>query len=233
MKLAVIIPTYWKNDGSTRAHLEKALNSVADQTHKDYKVFLIGDAYLDSTEFIEVSKIIDSNKIYVENLEVPGERHKYFSYPLWVCGGVAASNTGIRAAIAAGFDYICHLDHDDWYFPNHLKLLSETIELTGTNFVTTRCGSDWPAIASTEYLMKYRPLPCKIFKVTTCVNYKYFNIVFRNMIEECGTVYPSDADLWARINELLINKNEWGYLINESTCGHGPEQTVIHNPTII
>jgi len=63
MKLAVIIPTYWKNDGSTRAHLEKALKSVADQTHKDYKVFLIGDAYSDSTEFIEVSRIIDSNKI--------------------------------------------------------------------------------------------------------------------------------------------------------------------------
>lgn len=233
MKLAILIPTYWKKDGSTRSHLERALQSVAEQTHQDYKVFLIGDAYSKESELFEISKIIDPRKIYVENLKSPGERHKYSGKKLWVCGGVAASNIGIQAALRSGFNYICHLDHDDWYSSNHLQLISETIESTGTNFVTTRCGTGWPAIVSTEYLMKYRPLPSKIFKVTTCLNYRYFNIVFRNMIEECGKVYASDADLWARVNELLIKKNEWGYLINESTCGRGPGQTVIRNPNII
>jgi len=47
MKIGIITPTYRKLDGSTYNHLKMALESVKNQTHKDYKIFLIGDDYTD------------------------------------------------------------------------------------------------------------------------------------------------------------------------------------------
>lgn len=217
MKLAILIPTYRKGNGEFKNQIEQCLTSVSKQTHSNYKVYFIGDKYENNNEFDELSKIINPSKIVSKNLPISYERSKYSGRNLWVCGGVYASNIGIELALNDGFDYICHLDHDDVWSPNHLELISKVIDETGTNFVSTRSGAGWPAMQSTSYLTKWRPLPSKVFKSTTCLNYRHFNIKFRNMIEEQNKVYASDADLWGRINQLMVKNNEWGYVINEST----------------
>ena len=217
MKLAILIPTYRKGNGEFKGQIEQCLNSIANQTHQEYKVYLIGDKYEDDSEFNDLSKIIDSSKIVAKNLPVAYERSKYTGKKLWVSGGVYASNVGIDLALNDGYDYICHLDHDDMWSNNHLELISKTIDETNANFISTRSGAGWPAMQSTGYLTKWRPLPSKVFKSTTCLNYRHFNVKFRNMIEEQNQVYASDADMWGRINQLMIQKNEWGYVINEST----------------
>ena len=51
MKLGILIPTYRKANGEYRDQIAKTLESVSNQTHKDYKVFLIGDLYDDNYEF--------------------------------------------------------------------------------------------------------------------------------------------------------------------------------------
>ena len=229
MKLGILIPTYRKANGEYRDQIAKTLESVSNQTHKDYKVFLIGDLYDDNYEFEELSKIIDPSKIWAHNLPIAYERSKYSGKDLWVTGGVYASNIGIDQALKEGFDYICHLDHDDLWKPNHLELISTTIDKTKTNFISTRSGKGWPAMESIDYLTKWRPLPSKVFKSTTCLNYKHFNIRFRNMIEEVNRVYASDADLWHRVNQLMVKNNEWGYVINESTMARLDSQFVIKN----
>jgi len=65
MKIGIVIATYRKLDGSTYKHLKNTLESVKNQTHKDYKVFLIGDDYTDNNELIELSKIIDDDQILI------------------------------------------------------------------------------------------------------------------------------------------------------------------------
>lgn len=234
MKLAIVTATYRKKDGSTKEHLSKVLESVSKQIHTDYKMFLVGDKYDDNEEFINLSKIIDSNRIWTTNLPIAYERSKYRGRKLWVSGGVFAMNTGINEALNQGFDYICHLDHDDVWNEDHLKVISEAIEKTGANFLSTRCTKGWPAMESIDYLTKWRPLPNKIFKSTTCVNHRHFNnIVFRNMVEECNKVYAADADMWMRINKMMTVKNEWGIVINESTMHRLDSQAVLKKPNIV
>lgn len=233
MKLGIIIPTYRKPDGSTYNHVKNTLLSVKKQTHQDYKVFLIGDKYEDDEEFKELSKIIDSDKIVSVNLDIAVERGVYKGLDLWVCGGVNAHNHGVELAISEGYNYICHLDHDDWYLENHLENISNAIDLTGTHFLSTYCG-EWPVengfkgdSSINDKLSKFIPLRNKIFKVTTCVDYLYYNFRMRNMVKEFGKVYASDADLWDRIGSDMIQKNEYGVLINENTCGRAPGKSVL------
>lgn len=234
MKLGIVIPTYRKPDGSTYEHLKKALESVKSQTNQNYKVYLIGDDYDDREEFIKLSQIIDESKIIAVNLEYAVERNKYKGRELWVCGGVNAHNYGVDLCLKDGINYICHLDHDDWYLENHLEFISETIQKTKTHFISTFCGK-WPIengyngdIKISDSLSKFIPLTSKIFKVTTCVDYSYYKFRMRNMVEEFGKIYAADADLWDRIGEQMKKNNEYGVLINKETCGRGIGQTVLN-----
>ena len=77
MKLAIVTATYWKLDGSTKNDLKRTLESVKNQSYQDYKLFLIGDNYSDHKELIELSQIIDPNKLCVINLPEAKERIKY------------------------------------------------------------------------------------------------------------------------------------------------------------
>lgn len=234
MTLGIVIATYMKPDGSTKEHLKRALLSVKNQSFQDYKIALIGDKYENEEEFFELSKIIESDKIIAINLERAIEREKFTGRELWVCGGVNACNIGIELLLNEGIYYICNLDHDDWYFDDHLYLINETIKKTSTNFLTTKCGN-WPSlnglnneiIETDEFLIDYIPLPSKIFKVTTCINFNYYKLRFRNMVEEFNKVYASDADMWNRIHEDMTKKGECGILINKKTCGRGESKTVL------
>ena len=47
MKFAVTIATYQRKDGKTPQLLKRALDSVFNQTHQDFRVFIVGDNYED------------------------------------------------------------------------------------------------------------------------------------------------------------------------------------------
>lgn len=217
MKIGIVTPTYRKLDGSTYSHLKTTLESIKNQTHSNYKLYLIGDDYTNNDELLELSKIIDTDKIYVQNLPIAYERIKYGGYDLWKCGGINATLTGIKKAQQDGYDYICLLNHDDLFLPNHLQIISECIDKTKTNFITTKCGT-YPPINVVNYYTNYRPIPSKLYLVSVCINYSYFNIFPRNVLEEDKISYPSDADLWVRLNKFMTNNNEYGIFINENTC---------------
>lgn len=232
IKIGITIATYRKLDGSTYNHLKKTLESIKNQTYDNYNVYLIGDNYSNNIELIELSKIIDADKIYVENLPIAIERTKYNGIDLWRNGGTNAMNVGIKKALDDGIEYICSLDHDDYYYINHLEIINKCIEETESKFITTKCGS-YPNIEPISYYTNYRPIASKIFKVSTCINFKYFNMLFRNMLEETGKSYASDADLWNRINKYLSDKNEYGIFINEITCRKIEGKVPILNPNIV
>ena len=221
MKLSIVMATFYKKDGSTYIPLERALTSIKNQTHQDYFVYLIGDKYEKNDEFIKASKIIDSSKIKAVNLPNAPEREKYSGRNLWVCGGCNAYNTAIKMSQDDGLNYICHLDHDDYWLPNHLEIISKAIEQTKTNFVCTLSETPskniLPKTNDKSYIQKYIPGPSQLIHSSSCVNFAYFNMKYRNMIEECNSVYPSDADLWSRIQKFLKDKNETGILLNIKT----------------
>jgi glycosyltransferase involved in cell wall biosynthesis len=233
IKFGIITPTYWKLDGSTRAHLTDTLNSIASQTYKDYKLFLIGDDYKEYDELLELSKIV--NNVYVENLPVAVERIKYNGRDLWACGGGNASNVGVGRAVSEGYNYICQVDHDDVIFSDHLETIAKCIHETGANFVTTKCGS-YPPIEGNVLYTSYRPQAGKLFQVSTCYNQLHYNVKRRSPEERkriYGSIYAGDADLWQQIHGIMEDSGEWGVFINQRTCRKIGGKVPINNPEIV
>ena len=93
---SIVIPTY------NRAKLlRKAIQSVLDQKNHDWELIVVDDGSTDNTK--EIISLINDRRIhyfYQNNKERS-----------------AARNVGIRKSIG---QYICFLDDDDYFLPNHL-----------------------------------------------------------------------------------------------------------------
>jgi glycosyltransferase involved in cell wall biosynthesis len=231
MKIGIVIPTYQKIDGTTPSLLTRALKSIKNQTHTDYKVFLIGDKYENDNEFVELAtSIIDTDKIYYENLPIAVEREKYpiGSHQLWCAGGVNATNWGIEKSISEGINYICHLDHDDYWEPNHLEVINKVLEEIDTAFVYT-CSTYinrgiLPGVTLDGGISKSLPHPSCLIRSSVCMDFSKMPFRYRDNFSETGNSCAGDADLWSRVNEYISNKNLNSFLIHCLTCNHPTER---------
>ncbi len=111
MKVAVVIPTI----GSQ--HLEECLESVSNQTHKDTTTYLFRDG-MDVKIPSYVNNIPNIKQIHLdENVGKGWYGHRVY----------AACSFLVNA------DVICYLDEDNFYEPEHVQTLVETISK----------GNDW------------------------------------------------------------------------------------------
>lgn len=103
MRFSIIIPTYNRSD-----LLIETINSVLNQTFKDYEVIIVNDGSTDNTK-----EILESygSKIRVINKENSG----------------AEKSRNLGAYIAKG-DYFCFFDSDDLMFPWSLDVYDKVIE---------------------------------------------------------------------------------------------------------
>lgn len=104
IKFSVVIPVYNKAETISRS-----LNSVLSQTYKNYELIVINDG---STDNINAVLEEYGKKIRIINQENHGVS--------------AARNRGIEEATG---QYICFLDADDEWLPNHLEELYKAILL--------------------------------------------------------------------------------------------------------
>jgi glycosyltransferase involved in cell wall biosynthesis len=228
--IAIVIATYQRNDNTTPEYLSRALTAIKNQTYQEYKVFLIGDKYENEIEFNTLAtSIISEDKIYHENLPTAVERDRYPAggMPLWRCGGVNARNYGIDMAIAHGYDYVCHLDHDDYWDINHLELIS-TVIAHDANFAFIHTQSTYlngilPNTEQSLTVVERLPIPCQLIHSSVCINYKLITLRYRDTFHETGIPNASDADLWERISMFIIDNNYKSYYIPQLTCYHHEE----------
>ena len=96
--VSVVIPTY-----NRARFIEKAINSVFQQTYSDIEVIIVDDCSSDNTEQV-IGALTDPRVRYI--------RHHVNK------GAPAARNSGIRAAEG---DYIAFLDSDDEWLPEKLE----------------------------------------------------------------------------------------------------------------
>jgi glycosyltransferase involved in cell wall biosynthesis len=230
MNIAIVINTYKKQDNSTYSCLSRALRSIVNQTYQNYTVYLIGDDYVDIDEFNSLAtSIIPKDKIYYENLPVALERSKYpiGSQLLWTTGGVNSRNEGYKRAIQNKHRYICNLDHDDYWHPQHLELIAHTIKITNPAFVYT-CGTYFnsylPNVQLTNEIVQSNPTPGRIIHSSTCINIDKIPLLYRDVYQETGIVEPADADMWTRVSKYIIDNNLISYLITSITCYHLTEK---------
>jgi len=201
MKVSVLIPTY--NRGYI---IRDALESVLNQTYRDFEIFVIDDGSSDGTREI-VGKFGEEKIHYLRH-----DRNR---------GCSAAYNTGISAA---GGELVGFLDSDDvWksdYLERQVNLLSRHPEV-GVVFTDTEIRSEFATIPSLIELMKAFPKVLEVYpkaeeyflsgremyrclleevpiKPSACV-------VRREMFEEAGVfdeAWPSgtDWDLFFRLS---------------------------------
>jgi len=111
--VTVIVPT--KN----RSHfLAEALESILNQTYKNFEVIVVNDGGKDVSELL--SKFKDKRIRYIQH-----ETSK---------GPAAARNCGLKVATG---EYIAYLDDDDIYYPNHLEILITFLEKNNAHFAYT------------------------------------------------------------------------------------------------
>ena len=105
MKFSVIIPLYNK-----APYVAKAINSVLQQTFKDYEVVIVDDGSKDNSADVAAQSIggcVNCSLIKQENSGVSTARNN----------GVAASQG----------DFVCFLDADDWWEPTFLEEMDNLI----------------------------------------------------------------------------------------------------------
>lgn len=235
MKLGIVINTYQKSDGTTKQYLIRALKSVVSQKYQNYKVFLIGDNYEDDIEFNEIAtSIIPAEKIYYENLPYAKERDKYLHVnpkALWSSGGCNARNYGNDIA-KLEVDYVCQLDHDDYYLPNHLSNIAYVInKYSDAAFIYTlaknKSINSFPKeVQADGSIIESLPRSARLIHSSVCINNKKIPLKYRDVFEEDNREYPSDADLWERIRVFCNHNLMKSYLICEVTCVHDSENGI-------
>jgi glycosyltransferase involved in cell wall biosynthesis len=231
MKFGIVVPTYKRSNGTTPSYLKRTLNSVFKQTYDDFKIFLIGDKYEDLEEIDNIIKQYPQNKILFYNLPYAKERDLYLNInkmALWNYGGVNANNTGIEASLKENIYHICHLDHDDYWLPDHLELIKNCINETNSDFICTKCKYlnryYFPEIENGQKYIPWLPVPGKLIHSSTCINFKTIPLRYRDIYAETGTIgMPADADLWHRISQYIKHNNLKSHCVNALTCHHDEE----------
>lgn len=187
MMFSVIIPAY-----NAALYIKKSINSVLNQTFSDFEILIVDDGSTDDTK--EIVKTIEDDRIH---------------YIYQINGGVSsARNTGIYNAKG---EYICFLDADDFWRPNHLEVVFNLINkypdisvfLTGheillhdgSSIIKTCPGieSDLQICNMYEHIFKYG-----YFIHTNSVSCKRecFDVVG---LFEIGVKNGEDDDMWYRL----------------------------------
>jgi glycosyltransferase involved in cell wall biosynthesis len=231
MKLGILITTYQKLDGSTPIILKRAIDSIKNQTRQDYTLIIIGDKYDDNDEFESICHDAGlGDKLIFKNLPYAKEREKYplGSKELWSSGGVNARNYGINFSSDLGLEYICNLDHDDYWHPQHLELIAHTIKITNYPAFIYTCGTYFnsylPNVQLTNEIVQSNPTPGRIIHSSTCINIDEIPLLYRDVYQETGVIEPADADMMSRISSYITDNKLTSYLITSLTCFHPTEQ---------
>ncbi len=125
--ISVIIPVY-----NVEKYVRKSINSILEQTYKNYEIILIDDGSTDSS-----GKICDEYANKYECIKVYHQKNAGLS---------AAKNNGINKSKG---NHICFLDSDDWYSNNTLEefvnlVINYNVDISIINiFHTTDEGKEY------------------------------------------------------------------------------------------
>jgi|688.fasta_scaffold27798_2 glycosyltransferase involved in cell wall biosynthesis len=215
----IVMTTYYRKNGTSLQKITRAINSIKNQTYKNWKLFLIGDHYEDEQEFKQICSQLPAEKITAINLPIAVEREdaRFDRHTLWCSAGANASNVGIEQTIRENILIHCHIDDDDEWLPFHLEILNiaytnypESVFVYTNAFYRDRTGYIrlFPE-DNVPKLMQYNNLPPRPERlIHSTVSWRLNKIPFRhrNSIEQ-GRAYPGDADMWERINKYCVDNN--------------------------
>lgn len=200
MKFSIIIPVY--NKANT---IVQALDSVFSQTFKDFEVIVVNDGSTDN--------VLEVLKSYNNPVKVITQRN----------GGVSvARNKGIENANG---DYLCFLDADDLWYPNHLETICDMmLAYPDEKFFGTCHSCSFPdgkvvdcnrRISSLDDVLLVKDLIAFINQYGGVVNTNGICVsrdilIIEDIKFEPGEKLGEDVDVWYRValkHSIVISKN--------------------------
>ena len=132
--------------------IERAVQSVLNQTYKNFTYLVVGDCCTDNTE--ELLKKVSDPRLQFYNIPKRGYRYPPTVENHWFAGPVVAANTAL-SRIDEGCTWIARLDDDEIWKADHLEsvlayALEGNYELVTSGYLTIRDGVE--KIVKGDYL---------------------------------------------------------------------------------
>lgn len=191
--ISVIIPTY------NRAKvLKRCLNSLREQTFKNFDVFVCDDGSTDETRSVveDFNDHLNINWLYCENFGGPAKPR----------------NMGIYASTSK---YIAFLDADDWWFPTKLEISFYHLN-KGYEFVyhDLKVVSENGKNPNKVFFMLARDLKEPVFEDllkngngivnSSVVTKRNLMLKINGFSENKNLIASEDYDAWLRLSKLSI-----------------------------
>lgn len=129
-KVLICLPTFHPEQD----WLERAVKSVKSQTYEYFDCFIIKDSCNKKKEECLECELCQKTVSYCESI-VKDKRFKFFNLP--INSGAAGWGPRNFAIMNSKNELIAYLDDDNWYEPNHLELLLNSMKGSNTNFAYT------------------------------------------------------------------------------------------------
>lgn len=199
--ISVVIPLYNKEKS-----ISSTLQSVYEQTYKDYEVVIVNDGSTD--------KSLDVVKDFVSRLKIEDWRLKILSQEN--AGVSAARNRGVMEAKG---EYVAFLDADDLWTPNYLETLDTLIRdypdaglySIGYEEINTEAIPKSTPTIETPYRGEANPWTSKIklWTGSSCCSSR--NRLIKVGLFDTRMTHGEDIDMWWR---LILD----GGLVVDTTC---------------
>lgn len=214
--IGVYITSYEKPNKSSLPLLKRAINSILNQSDKNYKLYIVLDSYKDKTQIEDIKKMVPE-ETHIFN--VP-ESYGLINYPndkikRWSTGGLNATTYAVNKILSDGYEWVCRLDHDDWWDKDHIRIMNETIRNISDDyvFISTRGKlNNWVLPDINFKNDNYYPIANRIFHSTTCINFKKIPLRYEDPFKN-GFNGPGDAWMWIRLNTYMRKQNLKGMYI--------------------
>jgi len=198
---SVIIPLYNK-----APYIEKALQSVLQQTFRNFEIIVVDDGSTDNGAEI-VKKVFSTDYLTAHQLQIPLKGFQLISQPNQ--GVSTARNNGAKQAKE---NYLAFLDADDEWHPEYLAKMMRLIEqfpdagLWASSYYIVKNGRNRQATVGVEKdfskgIINYFQVYAKTLCMPVCTDTA---IVPKKVFEEEHGFKPQlklgeDFDLWVRI----------------------------------
>ena len=222
---SVIIPYYKK-----RKYIERCIESVLNQTFKDFEIILIDDGSQD-----DISTVCKKYGEYVQLISQTNQ------------GVSAARNAGITKAKNT---YVAFLDADDYWSPfyleyNHEVIINEdNVKILGSNYTRDKYNLETESVSVyynviQDYFSKQMFKSTLFFTSATIVNRSFFNANrgFNSKLKR-----GEDLDVWFRviakggksfyINNKLVYYSDEDALQVTQTAGKIEDSILYHYPNL-
>lgn len=226
--ISIVIPIY-----NAEKYLEECLNSIKNQTYKNFEVIMVNDGSKDDSETICMNFLRSDSR---------------FRYLKKENGGVSsARNVGLDNVEG---DYITFIDADDWVDENHLEILIDGIIKNNCEvaissymrFINTRETYLINIYSNQEkYLLNYgkmnrekflTELP-KLISINNSFNCAVSKLFSRRLVEDIrfdsNIIYAEDLDFYFKLylkanNFIFINAETYIYRQHDESTTSGFSQ---------